>query len=324
MNKQNRLIIDLLKASNEKYSASLTQICENFITQRDKAKSYSSRFKDENAIFVDQMKDIIAEDRAKIHEAQNDLSEVYAKQVGKLEESMQESLVHALNMAFVQRLSFYQTTGIAPTRSEIESLVTLASGHLVCLAGIDRILENNHSDYRLRYTSIPALESDLEALRKFSKLVPAATNIEQAKTLSEILGDMGKSTTVTPRGTGFAGIELPGETLSTSMVSKGEPVKRLVNGKAIQTGAVYDFALLNSEALIFQKMESALDEMSIRWADVTTPAIELLSKEIKSDDNEISGTEVVESEDKSLALVKELGAQAALWKEPTNLDDYAK
>lgn len=291
MNRANKLIFDLLIASNEKYREAVARICNDYKEKRDHAKSYASRYKDENAIFRDSLKTIIKEARNSLREARAELAETYRKQADKLEDSIQESLTHALHIGFVQRLDFYRNFRLKPTRSEIETLVTLAGNHLTALAGVNQVLEDNKSDYRLKFTTVESLEEDLVTLREFAMVIPYATNVEQIGILSEILGDNGKQTIAVPNQPNAMGYVKPGEQLVTETTERGIRVKRLVQGKLIEDGTVYDFYQLDAEENKFESMENKLHEMQIRWAGVTTPEIELASElHAKESDGEVENS----------------------------------
>lgn len=323
MNRANKLTIDLLKASNEKYREAVKQICSLFLKQKSNAKDYASKFKSEDDVFRDSMRTIIKDCREKLHAAQKELAEIYEKQAVKLEDSVQEALMHALNVGFVQRLDFYRNTGMKPTKSEIEALIALADNHMTALAGINVVLENNGCNFRVKHTTVASLEKDLESLHNFAKLPPYATTTEQAEILTEILGESGRRTIVTSNQA--LGYTKPGHRFETDAIDAGVPVRHLVNGRIVDNGQVYTFQSLNAEAFQFGEMENRLSEMQSRWSGVTTPAIDLVSAiNAKVSDGTVEdSTEIVEAEDRGVKLARELAQEARKWKD-TSLANHAK
>lgn len=274
-----------LQAELKSYQSTVSSVLTDFAKERENARQYASKFKDEDAIFADKMRECIPNVR-------NRLSSVNADFAGKirvLHTEMENSLLDALckpqGQAFLRLLDVYEQHGLLPSKTELNALVTLNEGNLVGFRLINNLLKLVESKYRIQCPEVETLEKTLEDLQHLAEELELMPTFSLARLREgrEVFGRFGVKTTVADAH------------ISSTCISEPAPVLRKdADGNIKTTGQKWDDIGLAINASIFDGLPDRINNIASPWTSLETyPKI------------------TVDASDQAKELAVELGRQKA-------------
>ena len=234
-----------------------------YVSNRDEARRYASRFKNEDEEFSARQRLLAETAREKIDKAGMAFDATLRDAINGLKRELSNHLGGAsVSPDFQRELQLIRDFHLQPTMTELEHLVALSGGNAFSLGALSVVLKENKSYFKLHYPSTAILEKDLE------KLI-------------SLLG-----TVYIPLQCSVEGLEVYG----------GQPqVFRRQDGQTYQDGRRYDGTSLHIARVMFENvLKAAAEDMPNRWAEAATyPAIEVATA--KAGDDEADGTETGDS-----------------------------
>lgn len=306
MNRPAKPVFQKILNALSTYRDTVSAICAKYRADLEKARAYASKFKDEKAILRDRQTELTALARNEIREAGAQLGADIARQIGSLNDVLQDDLCHAVPRATMDLLNLYSTYGIKPTRGQLTALLTVNNGHLIGLEAIRGMLQKNGSNFTVKFADATQLEGDLETLSRFATMAERAYAVPQEYLREAVQIFAGQSETVpepAERGTG--------EMLKTITTTAPATVYAYRDGAAYDTMRAHDLGSLQAASVNFDTMCERVQEMAGYWS-ADLGELEISEQLFDGMPEEKSATEIAESEEPQTALARDLGrAQAA-------------
>ena len=263
----------------------------NLDTQRAEEERVMSRYKED---YINEKKSALtAGARERIRKAQDGF-QVTARQTAKaLRDQLEEAILAPINTGFLRLAETLQTFNVAPSRLELDALMTLSEGNLTATRCLDSLLKKTEAPFTLSYKTPDDYVKDLEMIESLGTDDYFCSPLDLHSEMCEIF--------------------------------RGQRVSRDENSATFKRGVTFE----NTEMLIrgrsFDSAMESLEGMVSSWAsDIHYDASDTLSKEMEKEEEvaaEMEGREpelkdyespvTVEEDSGAIALARELGRQTA-------------
>lgn len=274
-----------IQAELKNYQDTVSSVLADFAKEREDARQYASKFKDEDSIFADRMHSCIPKVRNRLASINAD----FAGKIRMLHTDMENSLLDALckpqGQAFLRLLDVYEQHGLLPSKTELNALVALNEGNILGFRLIGNLLKLVESKYSIQFPEVETLENTLEDLQHLAEeieLMPMFS-LAQLREGREVFGRFGVKTTVEDAH------------ISSTCISEPAPVLRKdADGNIKTSGQKWDDTGLTINASIFDGLPDRINNIASPWTSLETyPEI------------------IVDASDQAKELAVELGRQKA-------------
>lgn len=296
MNKQNELTLKHITNRARQYANKISEILDGYNVQMEKTKNEAKIRKDES--------EFIAANRKKHSEAARRLlskeQETFASEVRHdaetLKDQLEQTLFRPLSAAFIQQITTMRTFGIAPSKMQLEILLSMNGGNLLGLKVLNALLKETNSKFTVQFYDVTDLEHDLEVIEHLAENADHFIPTDRHAIGCDVY-----------RGT-------------------DKLIKR-PDGQEVHTGFEWDSVALLLRNTSVNSDVKEIENMVQRWsADISTPIMDAASNAVKKeeaeqarvegktapDDPDPKSTVTIENtEDDAIALAKKIGREKA-------------
>ncbi len=272
---------------------------QNIDRQREEEQRIVDRYRSD---YVQEKKSALtAEARERIRKAQDGF-QVTAKEVAKqLRNQLEEAVLAPINTGFLRLAETLSTFGIAPSRLELDALLTLSENNLTATRCLDALLKQTNAPFVLQYKHPDDFLKDLTAIEELATDSVFCSPLDCHHEMCEIFRNQK--------------VSRDEESVSFKRGETFDSVSLLIYGQS------FDLGIQNVENMIaswatdihFEVADALSAEMEQQERDVA----ELLEREPELPDYK-SPTQVLEDGEDGTALAVELGREAAAAKAPVS------
>lgn len=236
---------------------------------------------------------IKAEAKNKIRKAQ-DAFQAAAKETAKtLRHQLEESILDPINSGFIRLAETLQTFGVAPSRLELDALLTLSEGNLTAIRCLDSLIKKTDAPFTMEYKAPEDYIRDLELIESLGTDDYFCSPTELHPEMCDIFD--------------------------------GEKVSRDEDSVSFKMGQTFGNTELLIQGASFNLAMESLEKMIPSWgSDIHYSATKVLSDEMEKEERVAAALEGREPDlpeyepsvkitegDDGLALAKELGQRTA-------------
>lgn len=167
VNKYKNELSQVVRTADQRYKvkdmvSSDYSLQQNIDRQREEEQRVMDRYK---ADYIQEKKSALtAGARERIRKAQ-DSFQVTARQTAKgLREQLEEAILAPVSSAFLRLAETLSTFGVAPSRLELDALMTLSEGNLTATRCLDSLLKKTNAPFSLTYKKPDDYVKDLEMI----------------------------------------------------------------------------------------------------------------------------------------------------------------
>ena len=267
-------------------------IQRNLDSQRAEEERVMSRYKED---YINEKKSALtAGARDRIRKAQDAFQKTAKETAKSLRNQLEEAILSPINSAFLRLAETLQTFGVAPSRLELDALLTLSEGNLTATRCLDSLLQKTNAPFSLKYRKPEDYVKDLEMIEDLGTDDYFCSPLDLHSEMCEIF--------------------------------RGQKVSRDENSPTFKRNVTFE----NTEMLIrgrsFDSAMESLEGMVSSWAsDINYDATKVVSKEMEEHERKTAENEErepdlkdydssvkVEEDGEGIAIAKELGRQRAM------------
>ena len=276
--------------------------------QQEEEQRVMDRYK---ADYIKEKQTALAEQaRIKIRKAQDDF-QVTAHQTEKsLSEQLENSIFEPINTGFLRLAQTMNEFGVAPSRLELDCLLTLSEGNLTAVRCLDALLKRTGSNFSLSFKSPEDYSKDLDLIHALGTDDYFCCPLDYHHEMCEIF--------------------------------TGQKVYRDENHPLYKRGNVFGNTELIIQGQGFNSAMEKLETMIPSWgADIHYDAADTMSEQLEKEEQTLAEIEKrepdlkeyqsptsVNEDSNAIALAKELGKQTAKGNRPItknpDFQDYVK
>ena len=286
MNRLTQNVFGRIVTAMTDYQQATRKALEEYRIADREAKQESQQYKDENGVYSARHAVNCTNARNRIKQAKTIMTSVIQAEVKELKKELADSLTTRPSPAFLDALRVYSDFQIAPTKTEVEALLTLNGGCPLGLRAMSAVMEKTKCNYRLDYTGTADFEKDLASLERFSQ----------------------SSFVYSPDG--FHG--------EVTEIFRNQPRLLLADdGTLYDAGYRWDSTSILTSTAVINSTGESVNAMSERWSKTILPSIRALAEyeDKTSETGEITPAEKQFAED-----FKETANAAEIQQEPVTPD----
>ena len=276
--------------------------------QQEEEKRVMDRYK---ADYINEKQANIAEQaRQKIRSAQDGFQVTAHQTENALREQLEKSILEPINTGFLRLAQTMNEFGVAPSRLELDCLLTLSDGNLTAVRCIDSLLKKTNSGLSLSYKSPEEYSKDLDLIHDLGTDDYFCSPLNLHPQMCEIF--------------------------------KGQRVSRDDKSVTFKQNITFENTELMIRGRTFDSVMEKLENMIPSWgADIHYGAADTLSEQFEKEEQILAEIEKRETDLKdyqsptsvnedsnAIALAKELGKQTAKGNRPItknpDFQDYVK
>ena len=243
MNIKARNLINTIADRALAYSKHVSSIFSEYEEDMSQVKRDSANYKPEYAqkLVEEKRQQFAKATKAALKRDCDTFREKTAEDIEKVRDMLLDVLAKPVPSILLNHLDVYQRYGISPSKSQIDTLLTLNQGSQLGLMAIQSVLKKNGSPYSISFIGVDQFEQDLDRLEKLAFDADHLVPLENF----------------------HAGCE----------VYKDDKVTiRRADGSEYNDGSNWDRIALNARQGEFFALAESLSEMANNWCDGVTNA----------------------------------------------------
>lgn len=296
VNKYKYEMSQIQKTADSRYAVK-TRTSSDFAVQKnlDREKEEETRVMDrlKKEYIQEKQSALAAATREQIRKAQDSFQVTARESAKSLRNQLEDAILSPINVGFLRLAETMQTFNVAPSRLELDALLTLAEGNLTAVRCIDSLLKKTDAAFTLEYKSPDDYVRDLDLIEKLGTDDFFCSPLDAHHEMNQIF--------------------------------KGQKINRDEDSASNKRGETFDSIPLLMHGQSFVSAMEKLESMIPSWgADIHYEAADALSKEIEDEEKALAEAEqrepdlkdydsniTVQEDNESIKVAKEIGKQAA-------------
>ena len=168
MNRKSYYTVKDIEDAEKTYREDVNAALQHYKEKSEAIRTTATKFKDEANYIAENEKPLKEETRHLIDQAGRKYSAKLIKGADVLRAELKNALAQPLNPEFVNRLAFYKTAGIEPSRTEIETLLSLAGKHPAAIRALAKFLDDTNAPFEIECTTLETFENDISSLERLA------------------------------------------------------------------------------------------------------------------------------------------------------------
>ena len=296
MNARTKSYLDGIKIAEHDFLDKTNDILLRYRAEKEKIISTSKRYKDEGGYVHENLPKAKQSARDALTRAEDAFRKELVRNITGMREELKATISAPVPKEFTEKLSFYRTAGITPSRTETEALLELGQRSPLSVKAVSKLLEDTHADVKVQTRSIEDYEKDLANLDDLAEMPLISSPFETHVELTDVLRGTPKLTRTA------AGWRNTGETWADSVQVLLQTTALTTRLKALET--VADSWSADVTDILREREYNTLVSREKEEA-------EKAGKEYVPDKQPTSSTTITERENTEIALAKQLGKERA-------------
>lgn len=296
MNKQNELTLKHITTRARQYVNKISEILDGYNVQMEKTKNEAKVRKDEHEFIATNQKKHSEAARRLLQKEQETFASEVRHDAETLKDQLEQTLFRPLSAAFIQQITTMRTFGIAPSKMQLEILLSMNGGNLLGLQAVNAMLKETNSKFTVQFYDVTDLEHDLEVIEHL------AENADHF-------------------------IPTDRHAIGCDLYRGTDRVVKRPDGQEVHTGFEWDSVALLLRNTSVNSDVKEIENMVQRWsADISTPIMDAASAAVKAEqveqarvegktapaDHDPESTVTIEkTDDDAIALAKKIGREMA-------------
>jgi len=169
MNKQNELTLKHITNRARQYANKISEILDGYNVQMEKTKNEAKIRKDESEFIATNQKKHSEATRRLLQKEQEAFASEVRHDAETLKDQLEQTLFRPLSAAFIQQITTMRTFGIAPSKMQLEILLSMNAGNLLGLKVLNALLKETNSKFTVQFYDVTDYESDLATIEHLAE-----------------------------------------------------------------------------------------------------------------------------------------------------------
>lgn len=164
MNRQTKMYIDAILSAETTYTNTVGNALLQYRDSEEKINRAARAYKDEQSYKAQHLPAAQQVARDAMGRAEMIYRKAIQDSVTGLKNELKASINAPISSVFTQRLAFYRTANLTPTRTETEALLTMAGKNPLAIRAVAKLLDDQKAPIMLECRAISEYETDLKNL----------------------------------------------------------------------------------------------------------------------------------------------------------------
>lgn len=169
MNRKAKAAIDNVVSAYETFQKENEKSLLSFRWSVQRAEKESEKYRDAEGYIAEKKKDAIAKAREELGQAESAFRAEIRKSIDVLKTELSAAITAPIADGFAERIALYRSAALAPSRSEVEALLTMAGKNPVAVRAVAKLLDDTSAPVKVTTRQIDEFESDVAALEDLSR-----------------------------------------------------------------------------------------------------------------------------------------------------------
>lgn len=139
-------------------------------TSKEQIRSAASAYKDEQSYIDERLPAAQNVARGKIERAEQSFRKALMDNTTGLKSELRSAVNAPIPQAFTDRIAFYRTANLTPTRTEAEGLLSMAGKNPLAIRAVAKLLDDTGAPVRIESRAVEQYEADLTALEELAEM----------------------------------------------------------------------------------------------------------------------------------------------------------